>query len=179
MGTTMPSGDPIDDSAVRRLTAPRLRERSPRHEVVLAEASRNDMAIGATPCTGLTLPSRDSSPRNARSHAHAAGICSSTINTAIAIARSSVLPIFFSVEGARFIVILRVGQSNPLDRMAARTRSRDSRHTSSGRPRMVNDGNPGPMCASTKTGQPLIPAILADCTLHSTLTPFQVDQPLG
>jgi hypothetical protein len=25
----------------------------------------------------------------------------------------------------------------------------------------------------------LIPAILADCTLHSTLTPIQVDQPLG
>jgi hypothetical protein len=76
------------------------------------------------------------------------------------------------------MVILRVGQSNPLDKMAARTRSRDSRQTSSGRPRMVNDGNPGPMCASTMTGQPLIPVTLADRTLHSTLTPIPNRQSL-
>ena len=174
----MPNDDRgLDEGAPFAVTSV-LWDTSSLHDVTTGEASRTDMAIGATPCTGRTLPSNDNSPMNTRSCAHAAGICSSTINRAIAIARSNVLPTFLSVDGARFMVILRVGKSNPLDKMAARTRSRDSRQTSSGRPRIVNDGRPGPMCASTKTGHPLIPVTLADRTLHSTSTPIQYDRSL-
>ena len=60
------------------------------------------------------------------------------------------------------------GQVSLLDTMAARTRSRASRHEASGRPTMVNPGNPSAAWTSTETGWPHTPTRVAERTVAST-----------
>ena len=60
------------------------------------------------------------------------------------------------------MVMRRLGHGSPDDKSAARTRSRDSRHPSSGRPTTVNPGMPGPTWASTMTGAPTVPVKAED-----------------
>src|SRR3954453_1083204 len=64
------------------------------------------------------------------------------------------------------------GNSRPLDRRAARTRSRLSRHEVSGRPTIVKPGRPFDTWTSTRTGRPSTPEMVADATVASTVTPF-------
>ena len=61
-------------------------------------------------------------------------------------------------------VILRMGQGRPLDRMAARTRSRASRTAASGRPTMVKPGSPLETWTSTETPRPTAPLKMAEAT---------------
>ena len=58
-------------------------------------------------------------------------------------------------------VTLRMGHGNPLERSAARTRSRDSRTAASGRPTMVNPGSPLDTWTSTETRRPTAPVRVA------------------
>ena len=81
--------------------------------------------------------------------------------------RSRPAPPLRMPDGARLTVTRRIGQLSPLERSAARTRSRDSRQTSSGRPTIENDGMPGPTWTSTATGKPEAPRTLADWTVAS------------
>ena len=66
--------------------------------------------------------------------------------------------------GARLTVIRRSGQGRPLERMAARTRSRASRTAASGSPTMVKPGRPLETWTSTETGRPTAPISVAEAT---------------
>src|SRR4029077_8435150 len=71
-------------------------------------------------------------------------------------------------EGARFTVTRRFGQATSLDNRAARTRSRASRHTASGKPTTLKPGRPWPTWTSTVTGRPRAPSSVADRIVAST-----------
>jgi hypothetical protein len=73
--------------------------------------------------------------------------------------------------GRGLAVSLRMGQGGPLDRMAARTRSRASRTRSrasrtaaSGNPTMVKPGSPLETWTSTETPRPTAPLRVAEAT---------------
>ena len=70
-------------------------------------------------------------------------------------------------DGARLTVTRRRGHDSPLERTAARTRSRASRTAASGRPTMVNPGSPFDTWTSTETGRPRAPLSVADATSAS------------
>src|SRR5688572_23479481 len=72
--------------------------------------------------------------------------------------RSNRLESFGSSAGARFTVMRRAGNSKCAWLSAARTRSRASRTSVSGKPTIWNDGSPGPRCTSTLTSGASIPA---------------------
>ena len=65
-------------------------------------------------------------------------------------------------------MILRIGQGRPLDRMAARTRSRASRTAASGNPTIVKPGSPLETWTSTETERPTAPLSVAEATAAST-----------
>jgi hypothetical protein len=56
----------------------------------------------------------------------------------------------------------RSGHGSPLERMAARTLSRDSRTAASGSPTMVNPGSPLDTWTSTETARAVEPVRVAD-----------------
>ena len=60
-----------------------------------------------------------------------------------------------------------IGQRSLLETMAARTRSRASRHDASGRPTTVNPGSPSATWTSTDTGWPQTPTRVAERTVAS------------
>ena len=97
-------------------------------------------ASGTMPGTGRIEPSRPSSPTKARPSTASAGTAADATSTPTAIGRSSPAPPLRTPLGARFTVIRRWATSSPLDSSAARTRSRDSRQASSGRPTIVKPG---------------------------------------
>ena len=99
---------------------------------------------GAMPPVGRNEPSRPSSAMNDRPCTDSTVRTSCATRTATAIARSSAAPPRLSPAPAKLMVMRRFGHSSPLDNMAARTRSRDSRHPSSGKPTTVNPGMPLP-----------------------------------
>ena len=68
-----------------------------------------------------------------------------------AIATSRPEPVLRNWGGARLTTIFFSGHRNPADITAARTRSRASRHDSSGKPNIVNAGKPCDTCTSTVT----------------------------
>ena len=92
----------------------------------------------------------------------AGSISPEATSTPTAIGRSSPAPVFFMPEGARFTVTRRNGQVSPLERSAARTRSRDSRTAASGSPTTVNPGSPFDTWTSTETGRPSTPTTTAE-----------------
>ena len=118
--------------------------------------------IGAMPGTRRIDPSRPSSPTNARPRTASTGITSSATNSPIAIGRSRPEPVLRYDGGARLTVIFLSDQPKPDVMIAARTRSRASRHDSSGRPSIVNPGMPLATWTSTLTGCPRAPRIVAE-----------------
>src|SRR5579864_3576245 len=88
----------------------------------------------------------------------------------MAIGRSRPAPLLRTPVGARLTVTRLWGQLNPLDRIAALTRSLASRQEASGSPTTVNDGMPAETCTSTETAFPWTPIRVADGTLASTTT---------
>ena len=86
----------------------------------------------------------------------------------MAIARSSDAPALRTSAGARLTVIRRGGWWYPALRSAPRTRSRASDNAASGRPTIVNPGNPGATSTSTRTRRPVMPLRVAETSVAST-----------
>jgi len=78
--------------------------------------------------------------------------------------RSRPAPPFRTPEGAKLTTVLRSGHGSPLDKIAARTRSRDSRTAASGNPTMVNPGRPLETWTSTETALAVAPVRTAELT---------------
>ncbi|MBA7557802.1 hypothetical protein ES705_50574 [subsurface metagenome] len=83
-------------------------------------------AMGSTPLTGFILPSKDNSPIIRYSFNKSGLTCLLATKIAKAIDRSKIGPSFLISAGARFTVILCMGNSNSEFFMAALTLSRDS-----------------------------------------------------
>src|SRR5690606_6125558 len=81
-----------------------------------------------------------------------------------AIGRSKRPPSLGRSAGARLMVMRRAGYSNWAQRIAARTRSRDSRTAASGRPTIWVEGSPPERWTSTRTGGACTPARARLCT---------------
>ena len=158
-------------------TTPRNGDKNGRSSTSPSSSRTNDITIGATPVTGRTRPSRPSSPIMATPSTTSAGNCPSATRMATAIAASRAVPVLRCVDGARLTVMRCEGQWKPLDRTAVRMRSRDSRHVSSGRPRMVKAGNPTPICTSTTTDAPWEPMTLAERMVDSMTTSRSAGNP--
>ncbi len=77
------------------------------------------------------------------------------------------LPIL-KAAGARLTVTLLSGHDRPLERTAARTRSRASRTAASGNPTIVKPGSPLETWTSTETARPTAPLSVAEATAAST-----------
>lgn len=137
--------------------------------------SDTDATSGAVPAVLRNDPSRPNSARNARSATTDGAISSCATRSAMAMARSRDAPPFRTDAPARLTVIRRLGHGKPLDSNAARTRSRDSLHASSGRPTTVKPGIPIPMCASTVTWCPWAPSNTAELIAANMWCPFEAD----
>ena len=127
--------------------------------------SRNRSSASArttVPGTPRSDPSSPSSPRNAMPSTRSGSSAPDATSTPMAIGRSSPAPPLRSPDGARFTVTRRRGQLRPLDKRAARTRSRDSRTAASGRPTTVNPGRPFETWTSTNTMVPSTPERTAE-----------------
>ena len=81
--------------------------------------------------------------------------------------RSYTVPTFFRSAGARLMVMRETGKSKPLERMAERTRSRDSFTAASGRPTTSKAGNPPERAHSAVTGYPWMPLRPRESRLHT------------
>ena len=125
-------------------------------------------ASAIMPGTWRSEPLRPSSPQNARFSVRAGLISPAATRSPMAMGRSSPAPPLRTPDGARFTVTLRSGQDKPLERMAARTRSRASRTAASGRPTTVKPGRPLETWTSTETGRPTAPISVAEPTEAST-----------
>ncbi|MDR8960418.1 hypothetical protein FEP79_02786 [Burkholderia multivorans] len=108
-------------------------------------------AIANAPRIGRSAPVSDSSPANSRPASASTGICPLAARMPSAIGRSKRPDSFGRSAGARLTVMRRTGNSNPQFCSAARTRSRLSRTSRSGRPTIENDGNPLARWTSTVT----------------------------
>ena len=122
-------------SVCAHTTSPRAAIRASRSHSFATTTMRSSIAAtsGTTPATGRSVPSRPSSAINAYRSATSGGKTSCTMSKPIAIATSSPAPPLRSCTlVARFTVMRRFGHGKSHDNNAARTRSRDSRHASSG-----------------------------------------------
>ena len=99
--------------------------------------SRASTAIGSTPGTARTAPSKPSSPIIRKPLSSRACSAPYAPRMPTAIGKSNPDPSFFRSAGARLTVIRVVGRSNPEFRIADCTRSRLSRTAVSGRPTML------------------------------------------
>ena len=108
---------------------------------------------------------------NATSATVSGASCSDATSTPIAMARSRAAPPLRNAEGARLTVTRCMGHVRPQDMIAARTRSRASRHTESGEPTTVNPGRPEATWTSTETWWPSTPSRDADGTVASMGAP--------
>ncbi|MBT9136260.1 MAG: hypothetical protein DDT34_01334 [Firmicutes bacterium] len=109
------------------------------------------MAMGSTPCTGRSMPSRDNSPTKTASLIEGSDKCSDAASNATAMERSKPEPSLRKSAGARLTVMRRVGIEKPQFFTAARTLSFASRTARSGRPTMSKLGSPGATSTSTST----------------------------
>src|SRR5690606_10900303 len=117
-------------------------------------------ARGSGAPTGTSAPVRESSPASTRCCRPAGAAAPSGPGTATwpdasstpsAIGKSKRADALGRSAGDRLTVRRPLGNSKPLLRMAALTRSRLSRTSVSGRPTTVKAGRPGPRCVSTRT----------------------------
>ena len=104
-----------------------------------------DATSGTMPATLRNVPSSPSSATKAKCAIASAGMTSCTTSKPTAIAASRPAPPLRSCTAvAKFTVMRLLGHGRSHDNKAARTRSRDSRHASSGWPTIVKPGNPMP-----------------------------------
>ncbi len=108
-------------------------------------------AIANAPRIGRSAPVSDSSPANSRPSSTSGGSCPLAARMPSAIGRSKRPDSFGRSAGARLTVMRRTGNSKPQFCSAARTRSRLSRTSVSGRPTIENDGRPFARWTSTVT----------------------------
>ena len=118
----------------------------------LSSCDNSQTARGKIPDTPLKRPSSDSSPQKTLSMMPSLFKVSVATKIPIAIARSKLEPSFLRSAGARFTVILFVGNGRPLLSIAARTRSALSLQAVSGSPTILNLGSPLEISTSTSTG---------------------------
>ncbi len=109
-------------------------------------------------------PFSPSSPQKERLSVQAGLSSPAATSRPTAMGRSSPAPPLRRPDGARFTTVLRSGHGRPLERMAARTRSRDSRTAASGRPTMVKPGRPLDTWTSTETALAVAPVRTAEWT---------------
>src|SRR5882672_3136638 len=114
--------------------------------------------IASAPRTGRSSPLRESSPANSYFGKSAVSSCCEAARIPSAIGRSKRPLSLRSSAGARLTVMRRAGNSKRELTRAARTRSRASFTSVSGRPTMVNEGSPFPRCTSTVTSGAFKPA---------------------
>lgn len=108
-------------------------------------------AIAKAPRIGLSAPVSDSSPANSRPASTPGGNCPLAARMPRAIGRSKRPDSLGRSAGARLTVMRRTGKSKPQFCRAARTRSRLSRTSRSGRPTIENEGRPLARWTSTVT----------------------------
>src|SRR6266700_1744565 len=107
--------------------------------------------IASAPRTGRSSPLSESSPANSYFEMPSAWSWREAARMPSAIGRSNRPLSLGSSAGARLTVMRRAGNSKREFTSAARTRSRLSFTSVSGRPTMVNEGRPFPRCTSTVT----------------------------
>src|SRR6266700_442288 len=107
--------------------------------------------IASAPRTGRSSPLSESSPANSYFEMPSAWSWRDAARMPSAIGRSNRPLSLGSSAGARLTVMRRAGNSKREFTSAARTRSRLSFTSVSGRPTMVNEGSPFPRCTSTVT----------------------------
>ncbi len=127
------------------------------------------------PGTCRNEPLSPSSPQNATPSVQPGLNSPAATRSPIAIGRSSPAPPLRMPEGARLTVTRRSGHGRPLDRTAARTRSRASRTAASGRPTIVKPGRPLETWTSTETARPTAPLSVAEATAASMLGNGRID----
>ncbi len=126
-------------------------------------------AIASAPRTGRKSPFKPNSPANSNSASRLPGSCPVAASSEIAMGRSNRPDSLGISAGARFAVSLRYGNSKPAVWMAARTRSRDSRTSTSGSPTRLKLALPLATCSSTVTGSACIPARARECAIASDI----------
>ena len=94
-------------------------------------------ASDTKPATGRIEPSRPSSPTAPKPRSASGASWPDAASTHSAMGKSRAAPCLRRPVGARLTVTRRSGHFRPVDRTAARTRSRDSRHDASGKPTSV------------------------------------------
>ena len=129
-------------AASRAFSAGRMRPRFP--------CARAVSAIGSTPETGRTPPSRETSPVIRKSDSAVAGSCPLAPRMPRAMGRSKAGPSLRMSAGARFTSTRVPGILRPWLRSATATRSALSRTAASGSPTSTNLGMP-PRATSTST----------------------------
>ncbi len=108
------------------------------------------IAIERQPLMGRMVPFSESSPDMMKFLMDSCDMISSQISIAIAMGRSKAAPSFLRAAGARFTVIGRSGNANPMFLSAARTLSLLSFTEASGKPTIEKCGTPF-VCISTST----------------------------
>src|SRR6266699_4368286 len=107
--------------------------------------------IASAPRTGRSSPLSESSPANSYFEKPSAWSWCEAARMPSAMGKSNRPLSLGSSAGARLTVMRRAGNSKREFTSAARTRSRLSFTSVSGRPTMVNEGRPFPRCTSTVT----------------------------
>src|SRR5258706_2640677 len=159
-----------------RILAPRARAASPATASGITNARPSRCApkvIASAPRIGRNSPDNASSPANSSASRPLWGSCPVAARMPIAIGRSKRPLSFGRSAGARFTGTRPAGKSKRAVCNAARTRSRASFTSVSGRPTMWNCGSPPPTCASTLTSGASRPArprlkTTATCMRHSS-----------
>ena len=106
-------------------------------------------AAGSAPMTGLRRPSSDNSPSDTASATSSAGMISRAASIAKAMARSKCEPILGTSAGIKFMVMRLDGSAMTIALRAALILSFASDTALSGKPTIVNCGNPGIIAHST------------------------------
>jgi len=129
---------------------------------------RHRRATGRTPRTGLTVPSRPSSPTYAQRLLRLPGRCPAPASTATATGRSKAAPSLWTSAGARLTVMRRPGTRNPSCAAADRNLSLQSRAADGASPTIPIIGVPRRIATSTRTrsaSSPRIAALWTLCTI--------------
>ena len=131
--------------------------------------------MGRIPRTPLISPLSPSSPAIQTPFSLFVSRYPKAPRRAAAMGRSNLVPSLRMSAGERFTVILFGGKDSPVFLRAVHTRSWASRTLDERYPTIENTGRPLLTSASTNTGTPSTPEIVADKTLLYIVPPFQGD----